>query len=122
MIYELLSAVGGLGLLTQTFLGFAHGGHAGGHSTGPGSVHLHGHLHLHGHATGHAHGHLHQGMGQEAAQGQPATATGHPAIQNSAPASPSPFAPLLTLLSPLALFTICLGAGVTGLLLQNAVA
>jgi hypothetical protein len=109
MIYELLSAVGGLGLLAQTVLGFAHGGGPGGHS----GIHVHGHVHLHSHALENvrAHGHLHTAQ-------SPASAKAHAPTQPTTGTKPSPLAPFFDLLSPLALFTICLGAGVTGLLLQ----
>lgn len=127
MVYEVLSAVGGLGLLAQTLLGFAHGGHGAGHDGGhagePGGFHVHGHVHLHSHALQnvHAHGHLHTATGNTATGGNGQGTSHqhtHTTQHSSGEAKPSPLAPLYSLLSPLALFTICLGVGVTGLLLQ----
>ncbi|MDX1931476.1 MAG: hypothetical protein SFU56_02610 [Capsulimonadales bacterium] len=102
MVYELLSAVGGLGLLAQTVLGFIHGDHDAQH----GGLHLHGHLHVHGHAPETVHVH-----------GLPNTEV--PPANHAPTGGPEPpSSPFVSLLSPLALFTLCLGAGVTGLLLQ----
>ena len=92
MIYTTLFLVGLLGLFAQAVLGLSHGGHAGhtGHA-----------------AAGHAaagHGGAHHGVrgGGNRGRGE---------------RGPSP---LWTLLSPLAIFSLCLGAGATGLLLRPA--
>lgn len=98
MIYETLLIIGALGLLAQVVLGFGHGhdhGSAHGHAADHG-----GHAHHAGHAdhSGHAdHG-------------------GHHGEQAEARA-PSP---LWTLLSPLTIFSLCLGAGATGLLVRHS--
>lgn len=91
MIYETLLAVGGLGLLAQTVLGFAHGhgDHHGGH---------HGEHSGNGHQA-HGHGHAHSEHGE------------HHGEQKQA--GPSP---LWAIFSPLTIFSISLGAGATGLL------
>ena len=120
MLYETLLLIGAVGLLAQTVLGMAgHGGH-GGHSHGHGGDHGHGidfempHGHL-GHAgpAGHhgapapaAAGHSH-GAGQVQAQ----VHGGHgPSVQQRAGTA------LWTLFSPLTIFSLCLGAGATGIL------
>lgn len=101
MVYEALLLIGAIGLLAQTVLGFAHGGGSGhataGHaSTGhsatlsPGGANLHAHGHLH------VNNHLHVNV-------------------NAGSFTRSAAALLFSLLSPLAIFSICLGAGVAGL-------
>ena len=93
MIYTTLLLIGLVGLFAQAVLGMGHGGHSGhsGHA-GPGASHGHGASH--GQGTQHGHG-THQ--------------------NTRADRGPSP---LWTLLSPLAIFSLCLGAGATGLLLR----
>ncbi len=92
MIYTTLLLVGLVGLFAQAVLGMSHGGHSG-HS---------GHA---GHG-GHAHGPgAHHGSHDSATHG------------SHADRGPSP---LWTLLSPLAIFSVCLGAGAAGLLLHPA--
>lgn len=92
MIYTTLLLIGLLGLVAQAFLGFAHMGH--GHA---------GHSHA-GHGHSHAgHGHA----GQDSAHAE----HGH------AERGPSP---LWNWLSPLALFSLCLGAGAAGSLARPA--
>ena len=90
-IYAILFLIGVLGLLAQTMLGVAgsHGGHAG-----------------HSHA-GHSHGHAGHGHGRAAtpqARGQ--NAGGRLGDL------------LLSVLSPVTLFSLCVGVGATGLLLR----
>ncbi len=85
MIYTTLFLIGLLGLLAQAFLGLSHGGHDGAAGHG-------------GHAGGHSHGGHAGGHSSE---------NGHGSDRG-----PSP---LWTLLSPLTLFSVCLGAGATGL-------
>ncbi len=98
MLYLVCSAlmlIGFLGLLAQTLLGIGHGGHA----------HM-GHTHgAHGHGPG-AHGH-----GTNAHHGDQGHHAGH--SQSRDPSA------LLSLLSPLTFFSLCLGAGATGLLLKH---
>lgn len=89
MIYETLLAVGVLGLLAQAVLGMAHG-HDGHH----GHVGNHAAHADHGHAGG---GHAHQGGHHEAGEG-----AWH----------------LASLFSPLTIFSLCVGAGATGLLMR----
>ncbi len=93
MIYETLLIIGALGMLAQAFLGLGHGfaghGHAGhGGNTHAGTPH-----------TGHAgsHGHGNHGGRESGQRGE----------------GPSP---LWALLSPLTIFSLCVGAGATGLL------
>ncbi len=88
MLYTTLLLVGLAGLLAQAVLGLSHGSHAG-------------HAGHSGHA-GHA-GHTDHG-GHDGQHGD-----------HGAERGPSP---LWTLLSPLAIFSVCLGAGATGLLLR----
>ncbi len=52
MVYSILLAIGGLGLIVQTVLGFAHGDGGDGHG--------HHHAESHGHDAGHAHDHNHE--------------------------------------------------------------
>ena len=90
MVYETLLVIGALGMLAQAALGLGHG--FGGH--GPaGGGHGHGGHAGHGGAYGHAnHGQAQAGQRTE----------GH--------------SPLWALLSPVAIFSLCVGAGATGLL------
>jgi hypothetical protein len=93
--YETLLIIGALGMLAQAALGLGHG--FGGHAHNPGAGHAgHGHA---GHTGTHSHG---QHSGHE--QGEHTTS------------GPSP---LWALLSPLAIFSLCLGAGATGLLVHS---
>jgi hypothetical protein len=93
MVYTTLFLIGLLGLFAQLMLGSGHvhgtGHNAGGQAAG------------HGHA-GHGHGSHHHGI-----QG----------IKGGLRARGSDF--LWTLLSPLTIFSICLGMGLTGLLLKH---
>lgn len=90
-IYTTLFLIGLLGLLALVLLGAAHGGHDAVHGHG---VHAHGGHDAHGHQ---AHGDAHQGE------------HGH---------LPRDLSALWSLLSPLTLFSLCLGIGATGLLLK----
>ncbi len=102
MIYETLLIIGALGLLAQLVLGFGHG-----HGADHGSAH--------GHAADHG-GHAHVGHWDHAGHGDHTGHAGHgPGEQAEAARGPSP---LWTLLSPLTIFSLCLGAGVTGLLVR----
>ena len=99
MIYLVCSTllmIGVLGLLAQMLLGGAHAGHMGHHAAG------------HGHGGGSHAGHSHAG----AQQGQHA----HGQVRGGRGRGTS-F--LLTLLSPLTFFSLCLGTGATGLLLKH---
>lgn len=93
MIYTTLLLIGLLGLLAQTFLGFSHSGHDAAHG-----------------------GHAHADMGHGHAPGGHAGHHGH-ASTSRPERGPSP---LWSWLSPLTLFSLCLGAGATGLLAQPA--
>jgi len=105
MIYTTLLLIGAIGLLAQAVFGLGHG-HAGGHHAG-GHGHGAGSHGAHGHGGGaHSHGH-----GAHAQNGQNRTAQtelhgGHGASE------------IWTLLSPLTIFSVCLGVGATGLLVR----
>jgi len=106
MIYTTLFIIGLLGLVVLALLGAGHGGHAhggaGGHGHG-GHALGHGHSNVAGHGSGHNHtGHNHS-SGQN-----------HQRDEFSARA----WGLFSSLLSPLTLFTLCLGAGATGILLR----
>lgn len=114
--YTFATALGAVGLASMAVLGAGHlggqghGGHDAAGHTGGGLLHdvsLHGGLHgdLHGHAAGHASDDAH---GPQAPL--PAAKAG---IRESV--GPS----LLSLVSPRVLFSVALGFGVTGLLLES---
>ncbi len=90
-VYAMLFLIGALGLLAQTLLGVAgsHGGHGHG-----------------GHAHG-GHSHDHAGHGKTATP-QSRGQSGSSRVGEM----------LLTVLSPLTLFSLCLGVGATGLMLR----
>lgn len=88
MLYTTLLLVGLVGLFAQAVLGLSHGGHAG-HADHAGHIDHAGHTDHGGHDGHH---------GDHAAERGPS--------------------PLWNLLSPLAIFSLCLGAGATGLLLR----
>jgi hypothetical protein len=110
MIYEVLLLIGGVGLAAQTLLGFAHfDGVNGGHEFHGGDLHGHAHVHLHfggggGDVTGSADG------GQAQAEGGEA----HGQVSVGAKA----LGALWALFSPLAIFSLCVGAGAAGLAAQ----
>jgi hypothetical protein len=96
MIYETLLIIGALGILVQAALGLGHG--FGGHAHSPGAGHAgHGHA---GHTGAHSHGQhgSHEQHGERTTGGS---------------------SPLWALLSPLAIFSLCIGAGATGLLVHS---
>lgn len=95
-IFTTLFLIGLLGLLAQALLGFAHVGHDQGHG-GHGGHDAHA---GHGHA-GHGHGHAEHGQEH-----------GHHGEQSKGVSL------LWSLLSPLTLFSLCLGVGAAGLLLK----
>lgn len=110
MIYQTLLLIGVIGLAAQALLGFAHvggthdGGHAGtGHDAGCGQgvhvavpgTHLHGHVDNSVH--GHAHVHLHA---------------------NGSSVTHEIFTFLLPMMSPVAIFSLLIGAGAVGMLAQ----
>ncbi len=102
MIYTIcmtLFLVGALGLAAQLIFGGLHAGHGAqaGHAS-------HGHFGTH-HSSSHGHGHG-QTNGQAHGHG---TDAGRTSAQW-----------LLTVLSPLTIFSVCLGAGAAGLLLRGA--
>ena len=96
MHYTTLLLVGLIGLAAQALLGMSHGGHAG-HSGHAG----------HGGHSGHAGHGGHSGHAGHGGHG-----THHSSHSDRGPS------PLWTLLSPLAIFSLCVGAGATGLLLK----
>lgn len=109
-MYELLLLIGGIGFLAMAAMGMIHTG-GGGHGHGGAHGHAglgHGHAHALGqtHALGHGHGHAGHG-GQLARVGQ--SLKGRSGT-------------LLTLLSPLDLFALAMGAGAAGVLLKGILA
>ncbi len=108
MIYTTLLLIGALGLLAQAVFGLGHG-HAGGHHAGGHGHGAHGHgAHGHGHGA-HGHGHtaqMHHGQNAQSRTAQTELHGGHGASE------------MWTLLSPLTIFSVCLGVGATGLLLR----
>ena len=89
MVYETLFIIGLIGLLAQSFLRFGHGGHGSSAHAG------------HGHAGHSASGHSHAGH------------------SDSHHATDARNEALWALLSPLALFSLALGGGATGLLVHS---
>jgi hypothetical protein len=107
LVYDVMLLVGAIGLLSMALLGFAHGGH--GHAGHAEHGHL-GHAPLaHGHGEHGAHGHAAHGGHGHAGHGDRA---GHAGGQAHA-------IEWLALLSPMTLFSLCLGAGATGVLLRT---
>lgn len=104
-VYLLLLLIGSIGFVAMTLLGMSHGGSTHGALGG------HGHAGGLGHGGGHAqvgsHGHALPGGHGSAAKGpiQPAK-TGGQSLAG------------LLLLSPLDIFSLCLGAGLAGMALQ----
>jgi hypothetical protein len=117
MLYETLLLIGAVGLLAQTVLGMAgHGGHG----------HDHGGAHAHGIDFELPHGHMgHAGpvSGHPGAATAPAApghgashcqANGHSHVELTV--SQRAATALWTLFSPLTIFSVCVGAGATGIL------
>lgn len=104
-IYLTSLAIGGVGLVAMAASGIGQhghgghdGGHGGGHASGGHSGHDLGHTGTHHVGSGHsAHGHTGHGH------------AGHTGDSH----------PLLSLMSPRLLFSVCLGLGTTGVLLQR---
>ncbi|BDI29104.1 hypothetical protein CCAX7_11550 [Capsulimonas corticalis] len=118
-LYQSLLAVGGIGLALQTVLGMGHGHHhdpaaAGGRHMGAGAAH----------DGGHDAALLHAGrFVGSGARGQGARSQGGARSRASAGRGRasvwSLFAPLLSLLSPLTFFSLCVGAGASGMMLES---
>jgi hypothetical protein len=108
MLYQILLYIGLVGLAAQAFLGFAHAGHGAhaGHHGHTGGTHG-GHTGDHGGSSPSHHG-QHNGQDHSHSQGHSSEKT-----------VTSPLAPLWALFSPLTIFSLCLGAGVTGMLAQS---
>lgn len=105
-IYEVLFFVGAFGFLAMVLLGFAHG-HGGG------QAHSHGHVDLgHGHAGGHGHigGHHSAGHG------------GHHDAGHAGHDSQGFNFKSILMISPLDIFSMCLGGGAAALLFKNSAA
>jgi hypothetical protein len=101
-IYEVLFFVGAFGFLAMVLLGFAHG-HGGGHSHGHGHAGAgHGHGHVGGHHTGGSAGH-HD--------------AGHAAHDSNGFSFKS-----ILMISPLDIFSMCMGGGAAALLFKNSAA
>jgi hypothetical protein len=142
MMYEILLCIGVLGLAAQTVMGFLHGGHDG-HEHGLHAGHEHG-LHV-GHGAHNGHGHVapHLGHGAPTPAGHaPAHVSNHAQVDNGHVPGGNPahahgqhngdpnnggkasslLAPLWSLLSPLGIFSLCLGAGGAGIIARAYVA
>lgn len=119
MIYTTLLLIGALGLFAQAVFGLGHG-HAGGHQAG-GHGHGAGGHGAHGQGT-HAPTHGHGAHGQAGQNGQTAQAQhGQNSQSRTAQAElhgGHGASQIWTLLSPLTIFSVCLGVGATGLLLR----
>lgn len=128
MVYDILLLIGALGFLAQLVLGFSHGGsHHGnndaGHSVGhnghtianDGAHHVGHHTPLNHHTSGHVH-HGHDGHGEVHGEHH----EGPNAAKNGEKAQGGGLA-WMSILSPLALFSIALGAGATGMLLRSII-
>lgn len=103
-MFLLLFIAGFAGFVAMSALGLHHGGHtAHGHTLHQSSAHGH----VHGHGADHAVGH----SGQH----------GHLEIEPQASAALAIGTGLLNYLSPMHLFAYLIGAGATGLLLQNVI-
>ena len=96
LICQYLMLIGLLGFLAQLLLGMTHAGHTG-HAGAHGAASHHGHLHAPAHSS--------QAV-SSASKTSDRVAAGTVNF-------------LLTLLSPLMIFSICLGAGAAGLLLKH---
>ena len=106
MIYLFLLLVGALGFAAQVALGFLHGSH-GSHTN---AANGHG-----GHGTAHSHSPV--SAGHNTAHGEHSQSGSHH-LEDAASAK-SPFAAWPTWLSPLTFFSVALGAGVAGVLLNR---
>jgi hypothetical protein len=104
-LYETLLAIGVLGIIAMTVMGFAHvgGAHHGSHSVGGHA----GHAHLAGHHA--AGGHVAHHTGAHAVERVLAGSAARAGVGRA----------LLALLSPMTLFAACLGAGLLGSLLTS---
>jgi hypothetical protein len=123
MVYETLLLIGIVGLAAQTVLGFAHGhgnhgehgGHGGHGSHGAHDSHAGHHAghgaatHAPGHSASHGHGHGHAAHGHD----------GHNHAGHHEQGAKSGGSALLSLLSPLTLFSLCFGAGLTGMAVRG---
>src|SRR5438128_7029330 len=100
-IYETLLAIGGLGIIVMTLMGFAHigGSHHAGHSAGGHAGHAHGGGH---HAVG---GHTGHTATSHAGHHAGAHAAGHHTHASASPVSMG--RALLALFSPMTLFAAC---------------
>ncbi len=108
MIYTTLLLIGALGLFAQAVFGLGHG-HAGGHHAG-GHGHGAGGHDAHGYGT-HAPTHGHGAQAQHGQNSQSRTAQTELHGRHGA-------SEIWTLLSPLTIFSVCLGVGATGLLVR----
>jgi len=108
MMYTTLLLIGALGLLAQAVFGLGHGHagahHAGGHGHGASGHGAHGHG-ANAHAPSHG-AQAHAGQNGQSRTAQAELHGGHGASE------------IWTLLSPLTIFSVCLGIGATGLLLR----
>jgi hypothetical protein len=115
MIFEALFAFGALGLIVMTVLGFSHGAgsHGASHHGGAHTHHgLFGRLHFgshHGHGT---HGPAAHAHGTNTSSGQNESALRPHARHHG-------FSALALVPSPLDVFSLCLGAGLAGVLLRH---
>lgn len=103
-MYLLLLLIGSIGFIAMTLLGFSHGGTA--HAPHAGGAHGH----IGGHGAAHAGGHSHAHAGHHAS-----TSAAHSSQMSLR------YVASMLLLSPLDIFSLCLGAGLAGLALQTVV-
>jgi translation initiation factor IF-1 len=131
MLYGTLLFIGIVGLAAQTVLGFMHTGDAHHGPNGHGSPASHGphghngHSTHHGHAgqsvtigneaTGHLHTGAHTGHGNAAKGGHTPLPSNGTVLKGKASAK----IPWLTLFSPLTIFSLCFGAGLTGIAVRG---
>jgi hypothetical protein len=114
-LYQTLLATGALGILAMALLGFVH--HAGNHGNGGSN----GHGHTGAHAGGEAHGgQLHHGhTGESMHAGHTHAHVSHHGHEHTGGVERAVGAHLLSLLSPMTLFSASLGAGAVGSLLTQ---
>lgn len=107
VVYLFLLVTGVIGYLAMMVLGFSHGG---GHHADSG----------HAHGLGHSHGHADPGAGHHTPLAHHGHATHHTGAQHAA-AEPSHNVGMsvLALFSPFNIFSLMIGAGLTGVVLKN---
>lgn len=119
VVYLFLLVTGVIGYVAMMALGFSHGfghgGNGGGHSHGPSLGHGHGHAEM---GMGHHAPLAHHTPGAHAPAAHHGAAPHHAATHTSEPAQNIGLS-VLALFSPFNLFSLMIGAGLTGVALQN---